>query len=246
MRVQIFSGVFFLDGVRPCVSKQWFSDPRPSTLYLYLLSALFSFCWAMGTELWNQWAAACTNSLGSAVRLLNPFQHSLTLMSPTRLLQTGLEECKTDTHTNTQTHTPLNTTSPLRTCLMMLFCATRLTPDPVTSVLSCPPPAPVLSSPLPSSVSLCRSQRGHRWLWAWKTRKRTPWGEVRHFQTHPFPLTLTHSPTHTWVNTHTHSITFKHTYLLRHENTIRSCKQARKRIWSHLQMTLQTCKHTGT
>ena len=88
------------------VSKQWFSDPRPLTLYLYLSSALFSFCWALGTELWNQWAAACT-SLGSAVKLLNPFQHSLTLMSPTRLLQTSLEECKTYTHTHTHLSTPL-------------------------------------------------------------------------------------------------------------------------------------------
>lgn len=102
-----------------------------------------------------------------------------------------------------------------------------LTPWLLSSLVS-----PLLSSPLPSSISRHRSQRGHRWLWAWKTRKRTPWGEVRHLQTHPFPQTLTHSPTHTWVNTHTHSITFKHTYLAHHENTIRSCKHAGKLIQS--------------
>lgn len=213
MRVQIFSGVFFLDGVHPCVSKQWFSDPRPSTLYLYLLSALFSFCWARGTELWNQWAAACTNSLGSAVRLLNPFQHSLTLMSPARLLQTSLEECKTDTHTNTQTHTPLNTTSPLRTCLMMLFCATRLTPDPMTSVLSCPspPPRPFLTSPLfrlpsqiPEGASLAMSLKDKKenTLGRGTSPSNTPISS--HFDT----------LTHTHLSKHTHSLDHIQTYIL--------------------------------
>lgn len=230
MQVWIFLRVFFLVRVHLCVSKQWLSDPRPSTCYLYLLSALFSFCWAMGTELWNQWAAACTNGLGSAVRLFNPFQHSLTLMSPGSCRPRRIQDWQTHTHT----HTPLNTTSPLRACLMMLFCCNRLTPDPVTSVLSCLPP----SLPYLSPISLHRSQRGHRWLWAWKTRKRTPWGEVRHLQTHPFPLTLTLSPTHARINTHTHSIIFRRTCLLRHGNTICSCKQAR----TH-QTTLQKSKH---
>lgn len=160
-----------------CVSKQSFSDLWPLTFYLYLLSALFSFCSAVGTELWKQRAVACTNSLGSLARLFNPFHHRLTLMSPAMLWQSHHHSGYTNVwHTHTRTRAHLSTLlSPSRACLMMLFGCTLAHPWPCAL---CP-----LSSFLPHSfllLSLHRSQRGHRWLWAWKTRKRTPWGEVRH------------------------------------------------------------------
>lgn len=112
-----------------CASKQTFSDPQPLTCYLYLLSALFSFCWAIGTELWKQSAVACANSLGSPARLLNPFHCRLTLMSPARLLQTYSHHSSytldQQTFIRTTTYEPLNTTLPLRASLMTLFCCTR-------------------------------------------------------------------------------------------------------------------------
>ncbi len=120
------------------------SDPRPLTLYLYLLSALFSFCWAMGTELWKQRAAACTNSLGSLARLFNPFHRGLTLMSPARLLQTcHHSRCTQDWHT--PTYAPLNTPLHPWACLMTLFWCTLAHPWP-RALLSFLPPT-FFSSP---------------------------------------------------------------------------------------------------
>lgn len=107
-----------------CASKQTLSDPQPSTRYLYLLSALFSFCWAIGTELWKQCAVACANSLGSTAKLLNPFHCRLTLMSPARLPRRCCHH-KPNKHSYAPTHEPLSATLLLGARLMMLFCCTR-------------------------------------------------------------------------------------------------------------------------
>lgn len=168
-------------------------DLRP--LYLYLLSALFSFCWAVGTELWKQRAAACTNSLGSLARLFNPFHHRLTLMSPARLLQTCHHSwCMQDWHTHTHQYTPLNTTLPLRACLMMLFWCTPTHPWPLAL---CPLlsslPLSLPSSPLPSQIP-----EGASLAMSLKDKKENTMGRgIRHLQTHPLPVILSHSLTHT-------------------------------------------------
>lgn len=195
------------------MSKQSFGDPRPLTLYLYLLSALFSFCWAMGTELWKHWAAACTNSLGSLARLFNPFHRRLTLMSPARLLQTcHHSRCTQDWHTST--HTNIHTSQHRIPLEGMLNDAVLVHPS--SPLTLCPLPSLVFLPCLPPFrlfLSLHRSQRGHRWPWVWKTRETTPWGEVRHLQTHP----LCDAVTHTWINTHTWSQethAHAHAYLL--------------------------------
>lgn len=219
-----------------CMSKQSFSDLWPLIYYLYLLSALFSFCWATGTELWKQRAVACTNSPGSLARLLNPFHCRLTLMSPARIPQTcRYSRCTQDQHT--RTHTNISTSQHHTPLEGMFNDAALLRPSspltllpPVLSPLSFLPPSFLLF------FTLLRSQRGRRWPWAWKTRKRTPWGEVRHLQT-PTPH---HFVTHTWVTVRTHSIKGNSTCLADHQNMIRSCKHTR----NHKPFHQRTSKHT--
>lgn len=147
--------------VHLCISKQKFGDSRPLTCYLYLLSALFSLSWAMGTELWKQWASACTNSLGSSARLFNPFHRGLTLMSPARLPQTRhLSRCTRDQHTRTSTPSAGHSLEGVLNDAVLVHPRSPLTPCPFSSTFL--PPSffsPSPSSQIPEGASLAMSMQ---------------------------------------------------------------------------------------
>lgn len=196
-----------------CVSQPTCSDSWPLTCYL--LSALwksFFFFPSAGIELWKQRAEACSNSLGSVVRLFNPFHPRLTLMSRARPLQTGHQH--TQTHTNT--HEPLHVWAarslPQAMQYSHCFGALQLTFDLIALWL--------LSPFFPFLLLLLyRSQREHRWQWAWKTIKKTPWREVRVLQTGPLSRFVTHLHPNMDKRTHTHTESQE---IL--QNIIHSCK----------------------
>lgn len=198
--------VFAYVCIHLCMSKQSFSDPRPSTLYLYLLSALFSFCWAIGTELWKRWAAACTNSLGSLARLFNPFHHGLTLMSPARLLQTcHHSRCTQDRPARTQTnictsqhHTPLEG---MLNDAALLHPNSPLTPCPLSSPFF-PPLPPSSSSSFPSQIP-----EGASLAMSLKDKKENTLGRGTSPSNTPIPRCFV---------THTHSHLGKYTHSLHH------------------------------
>lgn len=217
------------------------SDSRPLTCYLYSLSALFSLSWAVGTELWKQWAAACTNSLGSPGRLFNPFHRGLTLMSPARLPKTRhLSRCTQDQHTHTKPSAGRSLEGMLNDAALV-HPSSPLTPCPLSSLWSFLPP-----SLLPFSFSHFADSRGGIAGNEHERQEREHPGERYATFKHTHSLSLCHAITHTCINTTTHFITGNGACLADRMNTIHSCKHA----WNHTpscpRKTQWISKHTRT